>query len=184
MTPLEAALVDLSRCLDELTVSWAMVGGFAVSARVEPRFTRDVDVAVAVTGDSEAEQLVQSLGSRGYVVTTTIEHEPSGRLATVRLRAPGSAPVVVDLLFASSGIEPELVEQAERLELLPGMVVPVATTSALMVLKVLARDDLSRPQDAVDLRQLSRVATPRDFSQARALARASARSCFSRSAGM
>ena len=34
---------------------FAVVGGLAVSARTEPRFTRDVDVAVAVANEAAAE---------------------------------------------------------------------------------------------------------------------------------
>ncbi len=36
-------------------VGFALVGGLAVSARSEPRFTRDIDLAVAVDGDQQAE---------------------------------------------------------------------------------------------------------------------------------
>ncbi len=41
----------------------AVVGGLAVSVRAEVRFTHDVDVAVIVADDAEAEQLVHDLGS-------------------------------------------------------------------------------------------------------------------------
>jgi hypothetical protein len=37
---------------------FALVGGLAVSVRAEVRFTRDVDLAVAVSSDAEAESLV------------------------------------------------------------------------------------------------------------------------------
>lgn len=53
MNQVELALRRIAAELDLLQVSWAVVGGFAVSARAEPRFTRDVDVAVAVGGDDE-----------------------------------------------------------------------------------------------------------------------------------
>ena len=43
----------------------AIVGGLAVSARTEPRFTRDVVVAVAVRSDSEAEALTHALQQDG-----------------------------------------------------------------------------------------------------------------------
>ncbi len=66
---------------------------------------------------------------------------------------------VVDVLFASSGIEPEIVRSAEAIEILPGLVVPVARTGHLIALKLLARDDESRPQDLADLRSLHEVAT-------------------------
>jgi len=41
---LEAALRRVADDLDKSGRLWALVGGFAVSARVEPRFTRDVDM--------------------------------------------------------------------------------------------------------------------------------------------
>jgi hypothetical protein len=39
----------------------ALVGGFAVSAGAEPRFTRDIDVAVMVDDGADSEGLVRSL---------------------------------------------------------------------------------------------------------------------------
>jgi len=64
-TRLHAALRTISRDLSESGATCALVGGFAVSARTEPRFTRDLDLAVAVNEDSEAEALVQFLTSQG-----------------------------------------------------------------------------------------------------------------------
>lgn len=60
--------------------------------------------------------------------------------------------VVVDVLFATAGIEPEIVAAAEVLEMLPGIDMPVATAGHLVALKLLARDDDTPPQDAADLR--------------------------------
>src|SRR4051812_17183338 len=96
----------------------ALVGGLAVSARTEPRFTRDVDLALSVRDDRHAERVVQHLLSHGYRVLGIVEQEAVKRLATVRFGQPGetSAGVVADLLFASSGIEPEIVAAAEPLE--------------------------------------------------------------------
>lgn len=86
------------------------------------------------------------------------------RLATVRLVPHRSAAgVVIDVLFASSGIEPEIALHAELLEVLPGLTVPVARTGDLIALKLLARDDERRPQDAADLRALHEVATEADL---------------------
>lgn len=65
-----------------------------------------------------------------------------GRLATMRLRVPGeeAGGVVADLLFASSGIEPEVAAEAEPLEVMGGVVLPVARTGHLLALEVLALD--------------------------------------------
>ena len=83
--------------------------------------------------------------------------------------APLSAPqaAVIDLLFASSGIEAEIVAAAETIELLPRLPMRVATVGHLIALKVLSRDDEKRPQDAVDLRALLRVASEADLVGAR-----------------
>jgi predicted nucleotidyltransferase len=147
-----------------------VVGALAVSARTEPRFTRDVDLVVAVQSDAEAEQVVRSLQARHYRVPTIVEHEARGRLATARLLPPGEVEqgVVLDVLFASSGVEPEVSDAADVLEVVPGVRVPVATVGHLIALKVLARDDRTRPQDRVDLLALLRVATPADLEVARA----------------
>ncbi len=75
------------------------------------------------------------------------------RLATVRLAPADESPLgtVIDLLFAVSGIEPEIVAAADPVEAVPGFIVPVARIGHLVALKVLARDDRTRPQDRVDL---------------------------------
>jgi predicted nucleotidyltransferase len=78
--------------------------------------------------------------------------------------------VVVDVLFATAGIEPEVVAAAEVLEVLPGLAMPVATAQHLVALKLLARDDQSRPQDAADLRALHAVLSTDDRSAARTAA--------------
>lgn len=152
MTRLQKALSRLAADLNELEIGWAVVGGLAVSARAEPRTTRDVDVAVGTDSDLQAEQMVSTLTARGYMIETVLEHKMTGRMSTVRFRAPGVSlrGVLVDLFFASSGVEPEIVAAAGILELWPGTSAPVATTGHLLALKVLA----SRPKDLEDIQWL------------------------------
>jgi predicted nucleotidyltransferase len=167
---LEAVLRAAPQDLADLRLRWALVGGLAVSARTEPRFTRDIDLVIAVRDDHDAERAVHALQQRGYQVHALVEQEAAGRLATARLapRGDDAAGVVLDILFASSGIESEIVEAADPLEILPGLRVPVACVAHLIALKLLSRDDRTRPQDRVDLAQLLRVATPADLDRARA----------------
>jgi hypothetical protein len=80
---------------------------------------------------------VRDLLGCGYSLFSTLEHD-NGRLATVRLRRHiGGVGIIVDLLFASSGIEPEIVEAAEAVEISPKLTLPVATTGHLIALKLL-----------------------------------------------
>lgn len=166
MTDFESTARTTTQRLDALGVDHALVGGFAVSIRCEPRFTRDIDLVVAVAGDDGAETVVKALAQDGYEVLATVEHEGAGRLATVRL-ALGPGDDVIDLLFASSGIEPEIAVAAQRIEVLPGLVLPVARVGHLIALKLLATDERTRPQDAVDLRALVEVAEVGDLELAR-----------------
>ena len=168
MSGLEAALSALLARLADLDARIAIVGGLAVSARTEPRFTRDADVCVAVEDDLEAERLVHSLRSSGYRVIAIVEQEAIGRIATVRLaaRRDGEDGVVLDLLFASSGVEREIVASSDDMEVFDGVRAPIASVAGLIALKVLARDDVERPQDRVDLVGLMRVASASDLIEA------------------
>lgn len=161
---LERAAADLKR----LKARFTLVGGMAVSVWREPRLTRDVDLALSVAADSEAESLVRDLIGMGYRVLAQVEQTSTGRLATVRLSPPGQPPgIVLDLLFASSGIESKIVEQARLVQVTARAELPVARPSHLVALKVLARDDRRRPQDVIDLRALLHGMEPAEVEDAR-----------------
>jgi len=166
---LAALLRDVAARLHASGISWAVVGGLAVSARTTPRFTQDIDLVVAVSSDVEAERLVSDLARDAFHITGVVEQTATGRLATARLSRSGGDPddAVVDLLFASSGIESEVVAAAEPVELIPGLDVPIAQIGHLIALKVLARDDETRPQDLIDLRALVAEASSPDLTTAR-----------------
>jgi hypothetical protein len=182
MNALEIALRRVASDLARYDRAWAMVGGFAVSARAEPRFTRDIDVAVAVSDDADSESLVRRLISDGYSPLASIEQDETGRLAAMRLACPlgDDGDVIVDLLFASSGIEPEIVKSAESVDIVAGLTLPIAITGHLIALKLLAQDADTRPQDLADLRSLRAVATPADLDAARTAARLITKRGFNR----
>ena len=52
MTSLESALQRIATDLTRSGVDFALIGGLAVSVRTEPRFTRDADFAVSVSGEA------------------------------------------------------------------------------------------------------------------------------------
>jgi len=158
----ESALRKAVADLNAIRARWALIGGLAVSARTIPRFTKDLDFAVAVADDAEAEDTVHRLRSYGYHPAEILEQDYVERLSGVRLVGAGS-DVVMDLLFASSGIEGEVVASAEQLEVLPRLTAPVATTAHLIALKVLA----GRNQDLTDLSYLISTASPADLDTAR-----------------
>lgn len=89
MTTLDASLRRIHADLTELRRSFALIGGLAVSAVTEPRFTRDTDLAVVVADDADAEALINQLRLRGYAIGAVLQQSATGRLATVRAEAFG-----------------------------------------------------------------------------------------------
>ena len=151
---LEDYVKNVAQRLRELGVEFALVGGIAVSLRTIERFTKDVDFAISVEGERAAEAVVRSLNSSGFRIAMFLEREEDGRLATVRLRSNGEVEVFVDLLFATSGIENEVIADATPLEIFPGFIVKLASIPALIAMKLLSADWDTRPQDVIDLRYL------------------------------
>lgn len=169
MATLEQSALTVLRDLTETGYRCALVGGLGVGVRSRPRTTADVDFAVAVKSDEEAEALVYELQRRGYELYDVLEQTVAGRLATARFRL-GKGSVregSVDLLFAASGIEPEVVAAAEPIDVLPDLELPVAQRGHLLALKVLAHEENRRPQDRQDIMALLGRADERDLKLAR-----------------
>lgn len=80
----------LDRALNEFLqmapshIRFALVGGIAVAARTEPRFTRDLDFAISVGSELEAEATVSEFRQLGYAIETVLENTAKQRLSTVR----------------------------------------------------------------------------------------------------
>ncbi len=119
---------------------------------------------MAVSDDAQAERLIRELRQRSWRIDKLVEQEATHRLATVRLLGHADSTPVVDLRFASSGLEPKIVAAADVLEVFPAQRIPVAVVGHLIALKLLARDE-NRPQDDMDLRAL--VAVAEDVATAR-----------------
>jgi predicted nucleotidyltransferase len=166
MQSVDAVLRQAAADLDAIGARWAVIGGLAVAFRAEPRFTKDVDLAVAAADDREAESIVNRLQIRGYALASLVEQDYLSRLATARLVRPqaGTSSAFIDLLFANSGIEDEIVSRAELLEVLPDVFMPVASIGHLIALKLLA----GRHQDLTDLGYLIAAAAEADLAEAKA----------------
>ena len=148
---LAETLSDLVDQLRHEGVDFAVIGGLAASARGEARFTRDVDIAVSVVRDAEAERLIFKLSEAGYEILGTVEQDATTRLAAARLRHDSG--VVCDLMFATSGIEPEIVDSAKTIELFPQLHVPTASAETLLAMKTLSATP-QRPRDLGDIRAI------------------------------
>ncbi len=156
---IQKATLDLER----FNAKSALVGGLAVSVRTRPRMTKDVDFSVAVQGDGEAEQLLRNFLTAGYRLGPLLEHKTTGRLATARLFVPDSQGTEpdVDLLFASCGIENEIVAAATQTTFPSIGLLPIAQCGHLIAMKVLAESDM-REHDRSDLHALIAASTKHD----------------------
>lgn len=172
---LRQLLADFARDLADAQASMAVVGGLAVGARVQPRFTRDVDVVVATDSDEHAESIAGYLIRCGYRPAMELDHAPTQRLATLRLRPPGTPAgvtpeevMLADVIFCTCGIEAEIVEAATAVPVYPELVLPTAQIPHLIAMKLLAESD-RRLQDRIDLQHLFEAATDNDLAQVPAL---------------
>lgn len=173
MSHLLRLLARVAVDLDQIGHLWALVGGLAVGARARPRFTQDLDFAVAVDSDRTAERIVAALRKRDYELDTLLEQEKGGRIATVRMLPPGatSEALLVDLLLAACGVEAEVAAVAERMRVARDLVLPVARTGHLVAMKLLSQDQQRRPADLDDLRVLVDACDATELERARAAVR-------------
>lgn len=160
LSNMKAVLGDLKR----FGLSFTLIGGFAVSLRTRPRTTKDIDFSIAVENDGQAEDVVRKFITSGYRNGAVLEHEATGRLATVRFYLPDSesSEPDLDLMFCSCGIENEIVAGSSTINMPNVGKLPVARTGHLIAMKVLSQND-QRETDRADLRNLFAVASSVDL---------------------
>ena len=166
MAAVSRRLVDafskVTRDLDAIGAKYAVIGGLAVGARVEPRTTKDIDFAVDVADDAAAEALIFALSGSGYRVSSVFQSRQDDRIATVRTHGRDDARILIDYLFASTRIEGEIVSSATR-QRVYGVEAPVARLGHLLAMKVKA----NRRFDAIDIHNLIGRANAADLREAR-----------------
>jgi predicted nucleotidyltransferase len=145
--PLRTTLADAANFLQSHGVSYALIGGLAVSYRGQPRATADVDMVIAAD-TSRALSLAEALATSRFRplfpdVTDVIE---KSLMLPLRHRQTN---VKVDLAIGLSGFEQQAVSRAEQVDF-SGTLVSVASAEDLLIMKVLA----GRPQDEHDLQGL------------------------------
>ncbi len=167
MTSLLNQLRWVAEDLNSLGVDWALIGALAVSVHTEPRTTRDIDVAVVINKATALgeDEIVTKLTAIGYRKPQVLMHVSPTHKLGVRLQVRGATemPVVVDLLFSSSGIEEEIAKLSERVEIFPGVQIPVACRGHLIAMKVVSQDDRDRIRDRGDLHMLLKTADENDL---------------------
>lgn len=145
---MESTIDSLLRLLDESNVAHVLIGGHAVNAWLEPRFTADVDITVQA-GPEEVQRLGNLLAARGYRATR--EHGaalPSGPDFLRFVSEDGA--LILEVQTAKTEFQREVLRRAAVRH--NGS--HVATPEDLIVMKLIAH----RPKDRIDL--LGLVALP------------------------
>ena len=134
-------LVTLSRMLEREGIDYALIGGHAVNAWLEPRFTGDVDIVVAA-GSDDFDRLKRILADQGFTVTREYGAEQPSGPDFVRFES-ASSPLVIEVQAAKTRFQGEAIRRAT-----PGASgARIATVEDLIVMKLIA----DRPKDQVDL---------------------------------
>jgi hypothetical protein len=134
--------------LDGEGIRYLIVGGIAVGFHAEPRYTKDLDLLIAVTVP-EQEKLYSCLAKFGAPVHLL---EPEEFLQEDFVFHFGSPPWRIDILSSIPGID---FEEAYRRRVL----LPLGGYSAACISKedlIKAKAASGRPQDMLDLDRLSK----------------------------
>ena len=151
--------------LNEYKVKWALVGALAVSIHTEPRTTRDIDIAFAIKSKDDQENLIHYLLKRGYGNRQELMHvNPVWKLGVrLHISQETECSVPLDLLFSSSGIEDEVVQNAIKIEVFPAVIVPIASLPHTLAMKILSQNDGDRLRDKIDIQMLLAKATSKEI---------------------
>ena len=142
-------LPSLCHRLDEHSVQYALIGGFAMAMRGVQRATLDLDFILALEDLETTDSILKELSFERLFHSENVSHY---RRQDQNWR--------VNLLHAFRKPAMAMLERAERLEIAGELSLPVAAVEDIIGLKIQAMShDLSRAgQDWLDIRLLVRAA--------------------------
>lgn len=145
-----AALTDVIRSLNERGADYALAGGLAYGALVEPRATTDVDLLILLDDPSPAKIAALFQPAFDSVVThpgpMAFKSLSVWRVVGVR----DEREIIVDLLLAQSDFLRLALKRKQTVDFL-GSALPIVTLEDLILLKALA----GRLQDRADLEKIT-----------------------------
>lgn len=132
--------------LDQAGLGYALIGGFAMAMRGVQRATVDLDFLLLLEDMEVADGILLACGYECMFRSDNVSHYQSTESDFGR----------IDILHAFRGPSLGMLERAERMEVYPGLEVPVLRTEDIIGLKVQAavNDPQREMQDWVDIRLL------------------------------
>lgn len=157
---LTAAIRDTLCWLRGHKVRGAVIGGIAASLLGQPRFTKDVDLLIAID-DSQWENLLSNLGKFGLSgrIPDVMDFARQSRVLLLQHDPTG---VPVDVAMGALDFEEELIKRAKTVSL-GRLRVPVPRPEDLIILKAVAQ----REQDLADIVRILQVQPKLDLSRIR-----------------
>lgn len=146
--PLLQAIGAVTAWLRSADVPAAVIGGVAASLLGRPRVTKDVDLVVALTADSDLPRFL-ALGERHGVTPRTADAVDFAKVSRVLLLRHGPSGIEIDMSLASLPFEQEVIERAVE-RTIRGVAFRLATVEDLIVMKAIAL----RPRDIADIEAL------------------------------
>lgn len=131
----------LARLLEDAEVQYALIGGHAVNAWLEPRFTADIDVTIEA-GVAQYRRLTKILQRAGFSIEFTEGADQASGPDFVRFTSPDPV-AVVEFQSAKTKLQNSVIRRAR----IQKGALRVATPEDLIVLKLIA----NRAKDQIDL---------------------------------
>lgn len=140
-------LTEVGAAADAAGLAAVLIGGAAVNAFEDPRFTKDIDLTVEADAEAVA-RFIALLERNGFEVVRSQENGASSGPDFVQVMRPGTTDLI-DIITAKTEFQELIINRAIRA---PGQSLPVATPEDLIVLKLIA----NRPIDHADTFLLAR----------------------------
>lgn len=140
---------SVCRALDEASVRYALIGGFAMALRGVQRATIDLDFILMLDDLDRSDEIFCALGYQRAFHNENVSHYASDDLSLGR----------IDILHAFRGPTLGMLERADRLSVAEGVTLPVVQVEDIIGLKVQASVNNPRrvTKDWSDIRMLVEV---------------------------
>ncbi len=141
--PLVTAVAEITSCLAEQNIPYAIIGGLAVQYWGEPRATRDIDITVLVPTaslDAFLQQLISRFSPR---VENAIAFARCSRMLLLQTESG----IPIDISLGIPGYEEEVMKRAINVEWPTGDTVRIISCEDLIIHKCVA----GRPRDLEDV---------------------------------
>lgn len=146
--PISKDVDDLFEVFEQFSVSYLLVGAYAVMVYTEPRFTKDIDLWIepTVENGNRAYAALKKFGAPLTGLTSQDFSEP-GFFYTM-----GIAPGRIDILMSLGGVVFSEAFGRKNMISIGGRKIPTIGKEDLIIAKLAA----SRPQDLIDIENLKK----------------------------